>query len=229
MGEYVKAFSEAQIWVHKHLIHFTAGFIISGLPLLNKTWFGWIAALFGAPLTVMDPSKNTISLGMEILRWIHRISAIGLAIVLIPYFIYELFHLTDLQILPECLSIKCLKNGVKDLKDYYIHKRDITIDRYNAGQKIWAWLVIVGLPVMYASGLAMWFRDYFSENVLIWAHLVHDIGFYIAAIMLSIHVYLSALIPEHRPMLDAMFRTGMVPLEFIKKHHIKWFKRIEKG
>ena len=225
----VEAFSETQIWFHKHLIHFMLAFIITGLPQIQKDWFGWIAILLGEPLNmVLGGTYDAYSLGIQIARWIHRLSAVGLTLVLIPFVVRELANFKKWEIWPECWSLKCFNDGVKQLIDYYLHKKHVEIGKYNLGQKFWTWLAAITLFFMGLSGFIMWFRGYFSADVWRIAHLIHDIGFYIFMIMLPVHAYLAVALPEHRPMVGAMFRTGTLPLEFVKEHHPKWYKKLFK-
>ena len=225
----IKAFSEAQIWVHKHLIHFTAAFLITGLPLINGEWFGWIAELLGYPVsTILGNGFGAYSMGLQIARWIHRLSAVGLATVLIPYVVLQIFRAREWHIWPECWSISCLISGSKEMIDYYFRKRDAkNFGKYNMGQKAWAWVSALGLIWMYVTGIVLWFRDSFSPTTWEAAHLLHDAGFFIAAIGLAIHVYVVTLLPEHRPMIDAMFRTGYLPEWFVKKFHPKWYEKLK--
>lgn len=223
----VEAFSENQIWAHKHLIHFMLAFIITGLPQISQDWFGWIAVLLGEPLTFLfGGTYDAYSLGIQIARWIHRLSAVGLTLVIIPFVIKELANIRKWEIWPECWSLKCLSDGIKQLNDYYLRKKHVEFGKYNVGQKFWTWLAAITLFFMGVSGFIMWFRGYFSADVWRLAHIIHDVGFYIFMIMLPIHVYLALLIPEHRPMVGAMFRTGKLPVDFVKEHHPKWFKKI---
>ncbi len=226
--EAVKAFSEAQIWVHKHLIHFTLFFFITGLPLISREWFGWLAFVFGYPLSTVIGSYDPYSLGIQVARFIHRISAIGLALVLVPFLLKMLGELRRMEIWPECWRFSCFKKGFEDIIDFYVHRKKVTFPKYNVGQKGWIWTVVVGMVIMYVTGTVMWLRDLFPPSAWEVAHLLHDIGFFIAAIGLIIHVYMALLIPEHRPFVRAMFRTGRLTEEYVKEHHPEWHEKIEK-
>lgn len=221
----VEAFAENQIWFHKHLIHFMAAFIITGLPQIWPEWFGWIAELLGYPLNVVIPG-DPYSLGIAVARWIHRLAAVGLTLVLIPFVLKQLADIKKWEIWPECWSASCFNKGVKNLIDYYLHKKHVEVGKYNLGQKAWTWLAAITLFAMGVSGFVMWFRGFFGEEAWRWAHMIHDAGFFVFAIMLPVHVYLAVLIPEHKPMVSAMFRTGKLPLEFVKEHHPNWYKKL---
>lgn len=228
--ESVKAFSEAQIWAHKHLIHFTLFFFLTGLPLISKDWFGWLAYVYGYPLsTIIGPAYDPYSLGMQVARFIHRLSALGLALVLIPFLFRMLRDIGKSEIWPECWSASCFSKGVRDLIDYYVHKKKVEFPKYNLGQKGWIWTAAIGMIIMYLTGIVMWLRDFFSPGLWETAHILHDIGFFIAAIGLIIHVYMAILIPEHRPFVRAMFRTGRLTEEYVEEHHPKWHEKMEKS
>ncbi len=226
MSRTIKAFSEAQIWAHKHLVHFVAVFVVTGLPLISRDWFWWVAVVLGSPLEALGVGGDLVTVGLQVARWLHRLAALGLAVILVPYVVAELSRVSKWQILPECWTLSCLARAVKALVDYYLRKRSVAFGKYNLGQKLWAWAVIVGLPLMYVTGLIMWFRDLFSVDIQRWAHLLHDIGFFLAVILLSIHVY-CALLPEHRPSLRAMFRTGELPEEYVRQHHPLWYEKLQ--
>ncbi len=222
----VEAFAENQIWFHKHLIHFMTAFIVTGLPQIWPEWFGWIGELLGYPFTVLIPG-DPYSIGIAVARWIHRLSAVGLTLVLIPFICKQCADIKKWEIWPECWSGSCLSKGIKDLWDYYVHKKHVEFGKYNLGQKFWTWLAAITLFFMGVSGFIMWFRDIFGADAWRWAHMIHDIGFFIFLIMLPVHAYLAVLIPEHRPMVRAMFRTGRLPIDFVKEHHPKWYKKIK--
>ncbi len=226
--EAVRAFSEAQIWAHKHLIHFVLFFFLTGLPLISKDWFGWLAYIYGYPLsTIIGPAYDPYSLGIQVARFIHRISALGLALVLIPFLFKMLGDLRKSEIWPECWSLSCFSKGIRDMIDYYVHKKHVTFPKYNLGQKGWIWTAAIGMIIMYVTGVVMWLRDLFSPAVWEWAHLIHDIGFFIAAIGLIIHVYMAVFIPEHRAFVRAMFRTGRLTEEYVEEHHPAWMEKIK--
>ncbi len=227
LDEEVEVFNEIQIWAHKHLIHFVLFFFLTGLPLISKDWFGWLAYLFGYPLTTIIGGYDPYSLGIQVARFVHRLSAFGLALVLIPFLLKMLRDIKKLEIWPECWSFSCLKSGINDLIDYYIHKKPVKFSKYNLGQKGWAWTAIIGMIIMYITGIIMWFRGYFPVGAWEVARLLHDIGFFIAGIGLILHVYMAVLIPEHRPFVRAMFRTGRVPKKFVAEHLSKWYEKIK--
>ncbi len=223
----VKAFSKAQRWSHIHLLHFTAAFIITGLPLIHSELFGWIAIIIGYPFSFLfRNSLATLAVGLEVTRWIHRISAFGLASVLVPYGVLELSRIKQWEIWPECWSLSCLKRGIHDLVDYYVYKKKAEFGKYNLGQKLWTWAVIIGIIWMFSTGVILWFKGLFDIDIVLIAHLLHDIGFYLSIIGLTAHVYLAVLIPEHKPMIEAMFDSGELPEEFVKEHHPKWYEKI---
>jgi len=221
----VEAMSESQIWFHKHLIHFMAAFIATGLPQIWPEQFGWIALILGYPLNVVV-GGDPYSVGIAVARWIHRLAAVGLVATMIPFAVKQLADIGKWEIWPECWSPSCFARGVRNLVDYYVHKRHVEVGKYNLGQKLWTWIAAITLVAMGWSGMVLWFRDSFDPSLWALAHTVHDIGFFIFMIMLPVHIYLAAVIPEHRPMVEAMFRTGKLPLEYVKKHHPKWYRKI---
>ncbi len=225
----LRVFSELQIWVHKHLIHFTAAFLLTGLILVGGETFRVLGEILGYPIAeIFAPEYDAYSAGVQVARWIHRLSALGLAFVLVPFFFVEIFRAAKWESWPECWSLECFKQGLRNMIDYYLGRGHPEFGKYNLGQKCWIWVASIGMVIMYITGIIMWFRDSFSVTVWEYAHLIHVIGFYLSIIFLAVHVYLATMIPEHRPMVTAMFRTGTVPEEFVKEHHPRWYEKVRR-
>jgi len=227
-NRFIRVFSEIQVWIHIHLIHFAAIFIITGLPLINQDLFWWITYGIGYPFYKAFPGYTPISAGVLIANWIHRASAFILAPLIIIYVIAEIFRIKKWEFGPTEYSSKAFREGVKNLIDYYLFKRRVKFGKYNLGQKLWVIGVIIGLTWMYITGTILWFQFGLSKEIIHNILILHDIGFYLAIIGLLVHIYLAAGIPEHRPMVTAMFRTGSIPEEFAKEHHPLYYEKIRR-
>jgi len=226
-GRMVRVFSELQMWIHMHLIHFAAAFIITGLPLINQDLFWWIAYGIGYPFYKAFPGYTPISAGILIANWVHRASAFILAPLLVIYAVAELFRIKRWEFGPTEFSLNALKNGINSLLDYYLFKKHVRFGKYNLGQKLWIIGVILGLIYMYITGTILWLQFGLPKEVLHNILILHDIGFYIAVIGLAVHIYLAAGIPEHKPMVTAMFRTGSIPEDFAREHHPLFYEKIK--
>jgi len=223
----IRVFSELQIWMHKHLIHFAALFILTGMPLISFKYFGWIAWALGYFVYKLFPGYTAYSAGVVVANWLHRLTAFILIWLIAAYVIGEIFRARRWEAWPECWTLGCLKKGIKDLVDYYMYKRNPGFGKYNLGQKLWIWGVVAGLIYMYITGTILWFRLADKETLQL-VLVLHDIGFYLAIIGLAVHVYLAVMLPEHRPMVTAMFRTGTLPESFVKHHHPKYYLKVRR-
>lgn len=96
---------------------------------------------------------------------------------------------------------------------------------YNAGQKLFALLVYVMIPVVMASGLIMSFR-LLGPTVIGWAVVLHFVS--VAAVVsgLMIHVYMGAVFPEEKPAFFSMI-TGNVNELFAYSHHFTWWRSVK--
>jgi formate dehydrogenase gamma subunit len=96
---------------------------------------------------------------------------------------------------------------------------------YNAGQKLFAWLVYLAIPVIMATGLAMSFH-LIATTAVAWAIVLHflAVGFVVSGLM--IHVYMGAVFPEEKPAFFSMI-TGMVNELYAYRHHFKWWKEVK--
>jgi hypothetical protein len=96
---------------------------------------------------------------------------------------------------------------------------------YNAGQKLFALMVYIMIPVIMGTGLVMAFH-WGSMTVVGWAVVLHFTAVAVVVSGLMIHVYMGAVFPEEKPAFFSMI-TGMVPEEFAYKHHHKWWKEVK--
>ncbi|UXD22611.1 hypothetical protein IPA_06690 [Ignicoccus pacificus DSM 13166] len=212
----VRVFSEVQIWAHKHLIHVVGLLLFTGLPFFSKDLFGWVAYVLGYPVALFI-GGNVNSLGLEVARWLHRLAAIVLIAISAVVFFAEVPRAKKWRIWP-----KNVGREVRKLLDYYVHKKRVPFDKYNIGQIAWTWFVIIGIAVMIVTGLIMWFKP--SMELVTVAHELHALGAALFMIGLVIHIYAAIGIPEHRPMVTAMFRTGDLPEEYLKEHHPLYYE-----
>jgi len=95
---------------------------------------------------------------------------------------------------------------------------------YNAGQKLFAILVYMMLPLVMITGVIMSFH-LISATVVAWAVVLHffTVGMIVSGLM--IHVYMGAVFPEEKPAFFSMV-TGTVNELFAYRHHHKWWKEV---
>ncbi len=95
---------------------------------------------------------------------------------------------------------------------------------YNAGQKLFAVLVYMMIPIIMITGLIMSFR-LVSTTVVAWAVPIHFFAVGMVVSGLMIHVYMGAVFPEEKPAFFSMI-TGSVNELFAYHHHFKWWKEM---
>jgi formate dehydrogenase subunit gamma len=96
-------------------------------------------------------------------------------------------------------------------------------DAYNAGQKLYMYMVIAGIFVIGLTGSIMTFHRFIPWPQLIqWCLPVHfgAVGMVVAGVV--IHVYMGAVFPEEKEAFFSMF-TGKVSAWYARRHHAKWY------
>lgn len=96
---------------------------------------------------------------------------------------------------------------------------------YNAGQKLFALLVYIAIPVIMFTGLIMAFH-WFGTTAVAWAMVLHFFAVGMVVSGLMIHVYMGAVFPEEKPAFYSMI-TGMVDELYAYRHHFKWWREVK--
>lgn len=93
---------------------------------------------------------------------------------------------------------------------------------YNAGQKAFGVIVLLGSTVIGTTGLLMWFGTGGGSlgRSLVLIHLI-TVGVVIA--FFFVHFAMAALMKEERPALRSMV-TGKVDAEYVEHHHAEWYR-----
>jgi formate dehydrogenase subunit gamma len=95
---------------------------------------------------------------------------------------------------------------------------------YNAGQKLFAVMVYLTLPVIMLTGVVMVFHLFGTQTVG-WAVVLHFAAVGIVVSGLIIHVYMGAVFPEEKPAFFSMI-TGTVNELYAYSHHFKWWREL---
>ena len=111
----------------------------------------------------------------------------------------------------------------------YIENRDEElppIDRFNAGQKYFYWLMAVGAILLLLSGLVMWFPEFVPwglRGLRYAAVIIHEVAALITIGALIIHVYMGLFV------VPSGFRAivrGYVSPQWARMHHRLWSDRV---
>jgi formate dehydrogenase subunit gamma len=99
------------------------------------------------------------------------------------------------------------------------------IGKYNAGQKLLFFTMVVCLLLLLASGIVIWrryFSFYFPIEIIRLAALVHAAAAFVLIVGIVVHIYAALWV---KGSIGAMTR-GTVTYGWAKKHHPRWFKEI---
>ncbi|MGI5912789.1 MAG: formate dehydrogenase subunit gamma [Syntrophomonadaceae bacterium] len=102
-------------------------------------------------------------------------------------------------------------------------------DKYNAGQKLLGWLVILGCILFILTGFPMWLWRH--EVPAVFLKMCYTVHFWDAIIMMLAvagHFFLAAIHPVSRKEFTSMMITGYVDAEFSSHHNEKWFNNLHK-
>lgn len=99
------------------------------------------------------------------------------------------------------------------------------IGKYNAGQKLLFFTMVLCLLLLLASGIVIWrryFSFYFPIEIIRLAALVHAAAAFVLIVGIVVHIYAALWI---KGSIRAMTR-GTVTYGWARKHHPNWFKEI---
>ncbi|MFM0051741.1 formate dehydrogenase subunit gamma [Caballeronia grimmiae] len=116
---------------------------------------------------------------------------------------------------------------MKQIDDVLANREDRLpeIGKYNAGQKLVFYVMVISLLLLLASGVVIWrayFAFYFPITVIRLAAVVHAATAFVLIMSIIIHIYAGLWI---KGSISAMVR-GTVTYGWARKHHLRWFKEI---
>jgi formate dehydrogenase subunit gamma len=197
------------------------------------------------------------TVGTRINHWIVAISFVLLALSGLALFHPALFWLTNLfgggpwtRILHPfigCVMVAAFYLlCVKFWRDNYLQQRDWIwlrkindvignreenlpdVGRYNAGQKLLFFTLVVCLTVLLCTGIVIWrvyFSEFFSIGVIRAAALLHAFFAFLLICAIIVHIYAGIWV---KGSIRAMTR-GRVSPGWAWKHHRAWFREVSKG
>ena len=177
----------------------------SGLALFHPSMF-WFTQFFGGPVwtRILHPYIGVVMF----------LSFAGLAL---KFWHHNLISRNDVE------WLKRIGDVIRNRED-----RLPEVDRYNAGQKLLFWTMIVTIPTLLITGIIIWrpwFAGYFPIDLIRLAVLVHAVCAFVMISGIIVHIYAALWI---RGTVGAMVR-GTVSRAWARKHHPAWYKQIEQG
>jgi formate dehydrogenase subunit gamma len=100
-------------------------------------------------------------------------------------------------------------------------------DAYNAGQKLYSYVVVLGSFFIGLTGMIMVYSEHIPTSfqwVIQWAMPIHFLAVGVTFAGVIIHVYMGAVFPEERQAFFSMF-SGKVNGLYAYLHHRKWYLR----
>ncbi len=178
-----------------------ASFLIclgTGLAFAYPRLF-WLTNFFGGPQT-----------SREVHPWAGIAFAVGLLLMLLLWGLDELPAAGDMQWWRRL-------GAYVSLGDAY-HENG----RFNAGQKLYFWVMLLAGVGLFASGLLLWQRDWSGAEARSWMRLVHNVAFVGSFGFLMLHVYMS--VAMYPGTLGAMLH-GRVTRGWALLHHARWYRK----
>jgi len=202
--EFVERYDAGMRIAHWLLAVFFFLAALSGLALFHPA-MAWLTNLFGGgPWT----------------RILHPF--LGLAMVIA--FAYLAAHLVSENILRD-YDYKWLKLG----RDVFANRHDNLPEqgKYNAGQKVLYWLLVLLMLVLLLTGFLFW-RPWFAQYFPIWmvraGTLLHSAAAAVLIIIIIGHIYMAIwTVGSVRAMVQ-----GYVTARWARYHHARWYRDMTK-
>lgn len=102
------------------------------------------------------------------------------------------------------------------------------VGRYNAGQKLLFWTMILTIPTLLVTGFIIWrpwFAPYFGIGSIRLAALLHAVCAFVMIAGIIVHIYAAIWI---QGTMGAMLR-GTVSRAWAARHHPGWYRRLREG
>ncbi|QBF28724.1 formate dehydrogenase subunit gamma [Pseudomonas tructae] len=99
------------------------------------------------------------------------------------------------------------------------------IGKYNPGQKLLFWTLLLCMLVLLISGVVIWrayFSSYFTIGSIRLATLLHALAAFVLVLSIIVHIYAGIWI---KGSLSAMLH-GWVSRAWAKKHHELWYRQV---
>jgi formate dehydrogenase subunit gamma len=173
---------------------------LSGLALFHPSMF-WLTALFGGGqwTRILHPFVGVVMF-------------VSFFILAVRFWHHNYLDRDDVQWLRQIDDV--LANREENLPE---------IGRYNAGQKLLFFTMVLCLILLLCSGVVIWrryFSVYFPIGVIRLAAVVHATAAFVLIVGIVVHIYAAIWI---KGSVGAVVR-GTVTLGWARKHHPKWFR-----
>jgi formate dehydrogenase subunit gamma len=174
---------------------------LGGLALFHPAFF-WLAALFG---------------GGTWLRILHPFFGAALLVLFLGY---------GAGIWRENLLLPSDRTWLKNAVAVMTKRKEIPVQgKYNAGQKVMFWWMLLSIVGLAASGVVLWrpyFADAFGADLRALATAVHVFFAFFMFAAIGVHVYAAFFT---KGSITAMLR-GTVTRRWARFHHPGWYREV---
>jgi formate dehydrogenase subunit gamma len=201
--------SEAPILRHgvtERMVHWVIAIVftflfLSGLALFHP-FFYWISGLFGSA---------------ALMRILHPFIGVALAVL---FFAYAVRLVRDNFFTPSD------RRWLGRMAAYMNGREEARVEgKYNAGQKLMYWSMVVSIAVLLVTGIFMWrpyFAPAFSLPIRRFMAVFHVLFAFIMFVGIGIHVYAALWT---RGSMRAMTQ-GWVSRRWARYHHPGWYEKV---
>ena len=198
VGEHIVRHSLGSRVIHWATALFFFGCVLTGLPIWTPI-FGWMAALFG---------------GLEVCAWLHPwlgIAFFAMTVVMFFFWVGEMrMERKDWGWL-----------GPKMVEYFKRSGDDRDVGKYNGGQKVLFYLVVLLSVFLLATGVVLWFPMVFVQPLREVSWVLHDAFFILFIAAIVVHIYLgTAAVPGS---FQSMTR-GTVTKSYARLNHPRWYR-----
>ncbi|MBN3755263.1 formate dehydrogenase subunit gamma [Paraburkholderia sp. Tr-20389] len=173
---------------------------LSGLAMFHPSMF-WLSALFGGGqwTRILHPFVGVVMF-------------VSFMILALRFWHHNYLDADDRQ-------------WLRQMNDVLANREDRLpeVGRYNAGQKLLFFVLVLCLLLLLLSGIVIWrayFAFYFPIEVVRVAAVIHAISAFVLICSIIVHIYAALWV---KGSIGAMTR-GTVTLGWARKHHPKWFR-----
>ncbi|HWP95660.1 MAG TPA: cytochrome b/b6 domain-containing protein [Syntrophomonadaceae bacterium] len=198
-----------------HWMHLLA-FLILGLTGIGFYWdIGVISNLFGGPANAS-----------LVHRWTGVVFTVGPALyIFLNFDRFSRFIDTISHITKEDMGwLKVMGGYLPFIKVDQVPPPD----KYNAGQKMLGWMIILGCLLMILTGFPMWVWRHDLPPVFL--SLCYNVHFWTAIVLILLvggHFFLAAIHPKSRVEFGSMMLDGYIDAGISEHHNAKWYAELK--
>ncbi|MCI0643395.1 MAG: formate dehydrogenase subunit gamma [Chloroflexi bacterium] len=115
------------------------------------------------------------------------------------------------------------REWLRKLGGYLGGHEPVPADRFNAGQKVYFWTVVLGGLILLITGVLLFFKRSLPNDLVFVAVIIHDLAALFGVAGVLSHIYLST--GANPGTFQAIF-AGWVTKEWARLHHPLWYEKV---